>query len=562
MMSDLLCSLRAPLLAGLLILASAAMADERVEELLADFDQSTPGVVIGVVHDGELVFSAAAGMADLRFGVPVETTTRINIGSTAKQFTGLALALLHVRGELSLDDDVRKYVPELPQFEHTVTLRHLLSHTSGYREFLNAEALAGVRIEKGDWMDREAVIATVQRQTELQNRPGDEWNYNNTGFGLLAEVVTRVTGRPYQDWVREEIFEPLGMHDTLFRLSPDEVVTNASTGYIKNDGRYLEGRDIGGALGAGGVYTTVADMARWMVHLGSFELGGEAAQELMTTPFELNDGESSGYGLGLTIDEFRGLDRWQHGGGDIGHLSVFGYLPELDAGYMIFANHSGIDADFIHGVAEAFFGEHLAPREAANDEEPDPAVFTEDNEFTDELFDRYAGRYELEVMPGFIMRFFRDDDRYMIQATGQPAFEITPVSSNTFTQDQVGARFVFHVEEDGGVQELTLHQNGEHRGVRVEEEVTEGRALSEYVGLYMSRELETFYTIAVDDSGQLELGHRRFKPVTLHHAADDRFNGSFPVVSVEFVRDEDGNVRELKAGNVRARNIVFERVVE
>ena len=562
MMSDLLCSLRAPLLAGLLILASAAMADERVEELLADFDQSTPGVVIGVVHDGELVFSAAAGMADLRFGVPVETTTRINIGSTAKQFTGLALALLHVRGELSLDDDVRKYVPELPQFEHTVTLRHLLSHTSGYREFLNAEALAGVRIEKGDWMDREAVIATVQRQTELQNRPGDEWNYNNTGFGLLAEVVTRVTGRPYQDWVREEIFEPLGMHDTLFRLSPDEVVTNASTGYIKNDGRYLEGRDIGGALGAGGVYTTVADMARWMVHLGSFELGGEAAQELMTTPFELNDGESSGYGLGLTIDEFRGLDRWQHGGGDIGHLSVFGYLPELDAGYMIFANHSGIDADFIHGVAEAFFGEHLAPREAANDEEPDPAVFTEDDEFTDEFFDRYAGRYELEVMPGFIMRFFRDDDRYMIQATGQPAFEITPVSSNTFTQDQVGARFVFHVEEDGGVQELTLHQNGEHRGVRVEEEVTEGRALSEYVGLYMSRELETFYTIAVNDSGQLELGHRRFKPVTLHHAADDLFNGSFPVVSVEFVRDEDGNVRELKAGNVRARNIVFERVVE
>ncbi len=562
MMSDLLCSLRAPLLAGLLILASAAMADERVEELLADFDQSTPGVVIGVVHDGELVFSAAAGMADLRFGVPVETTTRINIGSTAKQFTGLALALLHVRGELSLDDDVRKYVPELPQFEHTVTLRHLLSHTSGYREFLNAEALAGVRIEKGDWMDREAVIATVQRQTELQNRPGDEWNYNNTGFGLLAEVVTRVTGRPYQDWVREEIFEPLGMHDTLFRLSPDEVVTNASTGYIKNDGRYLEGRDIGGALGAGGVYTTVADMARWMVHLGSFELGGEAAQELMTTPFELNDGESSGYGLGLSIDEFRGLDRWQHGGGDIGHLSVFGYLPELDAGYMIFANHSGIDADFIHGVAEAFFGEHLAPREAANDEEPDPAVFTEDNEFTDELFDRYAGRYELEVMPGFIMRFFRDDDRYMIQATGQPAFEITPVSSNTFTQDQVGARFVFHVEDDGGVHELTLHQNGEHRGVRVEEEVTEGRALSEYVGLYMSRELETFYTIAVNDSGQLELGHRRFKPVTLHHAADDRFNGSFPVVSVEFVRDEDGNVRELKAGNVRARNIVFERVVE
>lgn len=554
-------SLRLSLLAGLMPLASVTFADSHLDELLSSFNESTPGVLIGVVRDGELVETAVAGMADLRFGVPLEETTLANIGSTAKQFTGMALAMLQERGALSLDDDVRNHIPELPEFEYTVTLHHLLSHTSGYREFINAEALAGVRIEKGDWMDRDAVIATVQRQTELQNKPGDEWNYNNTGYGLLAEVVARVTEQPFPQWVREEIFEPLGMHDTRFRLHADEIIGNAANGYLWSDGNYLEGRDIGGSLGAGGVYTTLADMARWMAHLGRFELGGEDVRELMTTPFQLNNGESSGYALGLGIDQFRGLDRWQHGGGDIGHLSVFDYFPELDAGYMIFANHQDIDADFIHALAEIALGNHLEPRAASNDDATDPVGITDGAEFTDELFDRYAGRYELQAASGFILRFFREQDRYMIQATGQPAFELQPVGANVFTQDQVGARFVFHVEEEGGVRELTLHQNGEHRAVRVEDE-EEGEALdlSAYAGRYLSQELETFYTIAVNDSGQLELRHRRFKPVILNHAADDRFNGGFPVASVDFVRDDGGQVVALKAGNVRARDILFERV--
>ena len=548
-------------LTALLALASVSLAEQPFEELLADFDESTPGVIIGVVRDGELAETAVAGMADLRFGVPLETTSLANIGSTAKQFTGMALALLHVRGELSLDDNVRDHIAELPEFEHPVTLRHLLTHTSGYREFINAEALAGVRIEKGDWMDTDAVIATVQRQTDLQNRPGSEWNYNNTGYGLLAEVVTRVTGTPYPDWVRTEIFEPLGMHDTRFRMQVDEVIPHASTGYTKSDESYLEARDIGGALGAGGVYTTVADMARWMAHLGRFELGGENVRELMTTPFELNDGESSGYALGLMVNRFRGLDRWQHGGGDIGHLSVFDYFPEHDAGYMIFANHHGINADFIHAVAEVVLGDRLEPKATADADPADPVTIGEPTEFSDELFDRYAGRFELEIAPGFIIRFFREDDRYMLQATGQPAFEIQPEAANVFTQDQVGARIVFHVEDDGSVSELTLHQNGEHRAVRVDdEEEAKSLDLSAFAGRYLSQELETIYTIAVTDSDQLELRHRRFKPVPLHHAADDRFNGGFPVVSVEFVRDEDGQVTALKAGNVRARDIVFERV--
>ena len=139
---------RAALLAGLLASGSMVTADDqRPDDLLSDYNESTPGVLIGMVRDGELAETAVAGMADLRFGIPLEATTRVNIGSTAKQFTGMALALLHDRGELSLDDDVREHIPELPEFEHTVRLHHLLSHTSGYREFINARG-AGRRAHR------------------------------------------------------------------------------------------------------------------------------------------------------------------------------------------------------------------------------------------------------------------------------------------------------------------------------------------------------------------------------------------------------------------------------
>lgn len=535
-------------------------ASSQIDALLAKFDDNTPGLVIGHVENGELVFSRAAGMADLRFGIHFEVDTPTNVGSTAKQFTGFALALLHEQGKLSLDDDIRDYFPNLPDFGETVRLRHLVTHTSGYREFLNALALSGRDLVRSDWINADEAISLVERQPVLQNSPGAEWNYNNTGYVLLARVIEQVTDTPFVDWMAQEVFNPLGMESTRVRPAPDRLVPGASTGYRKEGDDYVEARDVGGAPGAGGVYTTLGDMALWMQHLGRFELGGQAVREHMVTAFELSDGESANYGMGLFIDEWRGLTRWQHGGGDMGHLSAFYYFPDLDAGYMVFANHHDFEPGFMSEVGEVFFADHL---EAAGEDESDGTTEVQlveaDEPFVDELFDRYAGQYELVVMPGFILRFFREDDRYMIQATGQPAFEIKPVAASEFTIEVVQARIQFHVDEDGSVDELTLFQNGEHRAVRIEDESEAAVALDDFVGRYFSEELETFYEISVED-GSLELSHRRFGPLTLHHAGDDRFSGGFPVSQVEFIRDDEGNVTALDAGNVRARDIRFERL--
>ncbi len=530
--------------------ASEAELDSAVTELLAAVESEQPGIAVGLVRDGELVVARAVGLADLSFAIPLEIDTPMNIGSTGKQFTGYAVALLHERGQLSLDDDIRDYFPELPDFGETVTLRHLATHTSGYREFLNTLALAGVRIEKGDWIEQEEAIALILRQPELQNSPGAEWNYNNTGYVLLAKVIEQVTETPFADWLTQEVFEPLDMNATQVRSDPTVVLAGAARGYSKDGEEWREARDLGGAPGAGAVYTTVADMARWMKELGSFANGESAVGGMLTEPFE-----GTTYGLGLMIEDWRGQRRWQHGGGDLGHLSEFYYYPDLKAGVMVFANHHELPSGLVTDLTELLIGDAL------QDTKPEEVPGEPGAEFTDAFFDVLAGRYELEAAPGFVLRFFRDDDRYMIQATGQPAFEITPVDAQTFTIDVVDARIVFDVDEDGEVSSLTLFQNGEHRAVRLDEDNNDTAPpnRADFVGRYFSAELEAFYEVDLNED-ELVLRHRRFGPIKLNHEGGDSFGSDFPITSVDFERDEDDQVIGLKAGNQRTRDVWFERV--
>ena len=183
--------------------------EKRVDQLMAAFtSKDIPGAAIAVFRKGRVKFAKAYGMANLTYSIPFTVETLNNIGSTSKQFTAFAIAFLAEDGKLSLDDDVRKHVPELPDFGNTVTIRHLTSHTSGYREFLNTAVLDGRSLAEGDYIRREEIIEMVQRQPELQNDPGAEWNYNNTAFSLLATIVERVTEVKFPEWMEKNVFKP------------------------------------------------------------------------------------------------------------------------------------------------------------------------------------------------------------------------------------------------------------------------------------------------------------------------------------------------------------------
>ncbi|MBX2821152.1 MAG: serine hydrolase, partial [Rhodothermaceae bacterium] len=538
---------------------------ERVDQLLALYDSNdSPGAVVGVVSDGELTFAKGYGRAHLSYDLPFTTETVTNIGSTSKQFTAFSIALLAERGHLSLDDDVRDYIPELPDFGSVVTLRHMMTHTTGYREFLNLIAMTGRQLGKGEFIDRDELIEVVQRQPELQNEPGAEWNYNNTAFGLLTIVVERVTGEEFQDWMKENVFEPLDMHHTMFRKTQDTIVPNSSMGYINGEGGgYVEASDLGGAMGAGGLYTTVGDLAKWMANYHNAVVGNAETMKAMTTRYVLTDGDTTEYGLGLFIDEQSGLKRIQHGGADIAHRSMFMYFPEINSGVVALSNY-GSFLNPAGEIAELFFADRMMQDEPVvmTQNEESVAAFNPDD-YEPEAFDEFAGRYELEVAPGFILTFRRDGENLYTQATGQEELEISPTSDSTFKLKAVEASLTFHREVDGSVKSLTLHQNGHHIANRLADEPWKPSEadLASYSGRYFSEELETFYDVMVEDSA-LVITQRRLDNINLTPTKEDLFRGSYPIVEVTFTRDDAGSVDGLLVSNVRSRGIRFDKNAE
>ena len=527
------------------------------DQLLSAYDgDDSPGVVVSVFRDGETLFSRAYGMANLTYGIPFEVETRSNIGSTSKQFTAFAVMLLAERGELSLDDDVREHIPELPDFDEMVTVRHLLTHTSGYREFLNLMILTGRRLDHGDFIDRKEIIEIVQRQPELQNSPGSEWNYNNTGYGLLAVIVERISGQTFPEFMEENVFGPLGMTRTLVRPSPEHIVEGKAEGYTPAPGGYLVIGDLGGALGAGGIYSTVGDLQKWVENFASAEVGSSEIFDQMMTPFVLTNGDSTGYGFGLFIDEQGGLTRIQHAGADVAHRSQLAYYPQINAGITTQSNHAGFDGSITFRLAEAFFGADMESDEAGDTIE---AVAFDVENYDSESFDVYAGRYSLDVAPTFVLTFFREGDTLFTQATGQPRAEIVPTSDSTFSLLVVDASVTFHRNDDGEVDALTLHQGGDNRATRLHDELWEATAeeLSGYAGRYFSEEIETFYDVIVEDE-KLVLKQRRMDDKTLTPGAVDMFTAGG--TEVTFERDSENRVIGLSVSNGRTRGVKFHRV--
>ena len=553
--------MRLALLAVLLLAPVAAAQPESPEavarEVLAGRTGDVPGAVVAVVLGGEIVYQEAFGLADLAHGVPMTVDTRSNIGSTSKPFTAYAVGLLAERGALSLDDDVRDFVPELPDFGETVTLRHLLTHTSGYRDFLNLLLLAGgVDIQAGAPVSRDEVIRAVQNQPALQNTPGAEMMYNNTGFALAALVVERVTGEPFGDWMEANVFAPNGLTETVVPRDARAVVPRSAEGYQRAESGWLRAPDsgAGAGIGAGGLYTTVGDLARWMAVL---QTGGDHPDVVrqMATPNVLPSGTVTDYGLGLFVDTLGGVARRGHGGGDMGHTSAFMLFPELDGGVIVLSNTPDRVEAMAEEIARAFF--------------PDawPALAEAEVDFDDALFDAYVGDYALDVRPDFVLSVRRAaGGGYETQATGQPAFAIKPLADTTFAPTAFEARLDFHRDPDGVVRALTLTQGQPVRATRVEAAtptaaVTERLDPAPYLGRYYSDETETFFSVAEVD-GALVLRHRRAGDDPLRRTDGDAFRSRM-LRGIAFERDASGAVTAfvMDAGG-RARDIRFERVPE
>ena len=534
------------------------------DQIMARFDgPESPGAAVRVWRNGRTLYSETYGMANLTYGLPFEEDTPTNIGSTSKQFTAFAIMLQADRGKLSLDDDIRTHLPELPEFEETIQVRHLITHTSGLREALNLLRMSGRRLDRADWVERSEHIDVVQRQPALQNAPGAEWNYNNTAFTLAATIVERTSGQDFHVFMADNVFEPLGMTGTMVRPSPHHLVPNQSEGYTPTAEGYSQPGDLGSAVGAGAVYSTIADLQTWVENYANPRVGTRAIFDEMMTSFVLSDGEETGYGYGLYVDEQGGLKRIRHGGSDLGHRSMLAYYPEINAGITVQSNHAQFSSGVAFELAEVFFrdameteDEEEAAAEAAREFDPDS--------YDPEDFDKFVGRYAVDASPGLIFAFARDGNTIYGHPMGQQRREMVPVSDSTFRLAESEASVTFLRGEDGAVEAAMLHQSAgldllttRLAGDAPDQWEPVAEDLADFTGRFFSEEIETFYTFAVKDD-ELVMHQRRRDMVALTPGEQDNFSGAG--MSFAFERDRNGQVIGFYVSNVRTRDVRFGRV--
>jgi len=524
----------------------ATTPEGKVDQLVAAHDAAgRPGGVVAVIRGGEVEFVRAFGTAHLTHGVPVRPETVFNIGSVSKQFAGIFFAMMAEEGRLSLDDDVREYAPELPDFGPAVTLRHLLNHTSGYREVYGVLGMQG-RSVAGDILERQDAIDVVRNQPALQFPPGSRHLYNSTAYVILTTIAERISGRPYPDWMQEHVFGPLGMTSTMIERVPGEVIPGSAYSYTNTmHGGYREDFESYAYYGATDVYTNVYDLARWMRNFRTSELGGPGVMRRMLERSVLAGGDTLDYTLGISRDRHLGMDIVQHGGATGGYRALLYYYPEIDAGVVAMANSGAVNiGEIVEGAAEAFFAEHARP-----EAEPDPPAA---GAASAAAMDAAAGTFWAAGSGPLVLT--RTESGLDFRMPGGRAGTLVPLDDSSFAVDH----------------RVTLRTRGAAGGVmlirgqgavpfRRFDPAPAGTDLAAYAGRYFSEELETFYDVSVED-GALVLTHRRLGRIPLRPVARDLFAGPWPARGVEFARDAAGGVAGFSVTEGRSFGIGFRRV--
>ena len=335
-----------------------------VDATFARWTATTPGCAVGVGVNGKSVLERAYGMADLERGVANAPDTIFEAGSVSKQFTAAAVLLLARDGKLSIDDPVRKYVPEVPDYGVPLTIRHMLTHTSGLRDWGSVEAIAG-------WpRDTRAnthahVLEIVSRQKALNFTPGTDWSYSNTGYNLAAIIVSRVSGQTFADFSRDRLFRPLGMTHTSWRDDYTRIVKGRAVAYDSTPDGYHEDMPFENVHGNGGLLTTVGDLLRWNENFVTPAVGDAAFLKEEQTPGRFNDGRAHDYAFGLYVRPWRGVPEVSHSGSTAGYRAFLARYPDQHLSVAVLCNAGDANAtQYAHAVAEAYLGGVLKPAAA------------------------------------------------------------------------------------------------------------------------------------------------------------------------------------------------------
>ncbi|MDQ3714061.1 MAG: beta-lactamase family protein [Acidobacteriota bacterium] len=519
-------------------------AAKKADAFLSQWDKNDmPGCGVGAVRDGKLIYKRAFGMANLDYDVPNTASTLFNLASASKPFTAMSIALLAQQGKLSLDDDIRKYVPEIPKYDQTVTIRHLIHHTGGIREYQALVFFSGLSPDNA-YSDK-AILNILARQKNISFAPGAKYQYSNSGYFLLGIIVARVSGKSLRAFAEENIFKPLGMKNTRFYDNRFEVVKNRAHGYRVGSDKSIRARSsLYDLVGAGGLLSNVEDLSLWNQNFYEPKVGNKELSQLLTTPGILNSGEKMDYSFGLFHNEYKGLPVIKHSGNIAsGYRAQIVSFPEQKFTAIALCNNTAIFPSIIaEKLADIYLEgqiKSVAPSQKTVAESLLQAIALPEKEAQ-----RYAGIYaHLESGRSFKLSFkggklintglFRNEipvtaisENRLLVVDGNGMTELNPVFNKSGTVSEI------RILTKSGKPDIF---------VPVKPSFDSPEALSAYAGTYYSDEFNADYKILQKDNNfVLQIGEGFEAPLTA--AYTDVFTTAGGQINLVFTRGENGKI--------------------
>jgi CubicO group peptidase (beta-lactamase class C family) len=533
----------------------------KIDTMIAQMGLSsvTPGGVVGIIKDGRLIFEKAYGLANFETKEPNRTSTLFNLGSISKQFTAAAVLLLAKEKKLSLKDDIRKYLPDFPDYGYTITIENLIHHTSGIRSFDVIRMMAGILYSKETYEEDYSLIV---KQKSLNFKPGDEYLYSGSGYVLLAKIIEKTSGMKFSKFIEERIFRPIGMYQTFIYDNPDKIIKNSAAGHIwggeekfKKSG-YLNITFIG----AGNEYSCIEDFLQWDNNFYKNKLGDWDFNKEMTTLTTLNNCDTCNYAFGLEISEHKGLKTISHGGGTGDFSAQYIQIPPEKFAVVCLFNIPADITGLAYKITDLFVKGNPQPVVAK--------IQPEKVKVDSSVLQKYAGKY-FDEKYWIEATITKDGDHLVFDAPYQGRFELYASSDTsffvTFTDD---LKFIFSKDVKGEIAKATIIQGNQkfyltYLGTNVFP--LKAEQLSQYAGDFYCEEIDVTYPVLFKDNklyvkfpeSTAQFCKTKVESELISEHAD---YFASPVSGFQFTRNTKNEISGFIIKDVgRVRNLVFSK---
>ncbi len=538
-----------------LLLSGVSVAQKKPDSLALKMDalfekynnKTGAGLAAGIVQNGKVIFKKGYGLANLEYDIPNTSSSIFDIASVSKQFAGLAISMLVQEGKLSLTDDIHKYLPEVPDFGKTITINHLVHHTSGLRDWPEGLNVAGWRWD--EVFSFEDIQRMVKHQKELDFEPGSKYSYSNTGYNLLALIVEKVTGKSFREWTDANIFTPLQMNSSHFLDDHSKLIKNMAYSYYKEGNEYHKNMTGLTALGSSSLFTNVDDLCKWVIHFDAQVTAKNPVYLRMLETVPLNNGDKNTYAFGLGLGEAGGLKTVTHTGGWASYATVIMNFPDEKLSIILLGNSGGFNSrGSAIDVAKVILKKKFKSDAAQSDDSKNlPTV-----KLNETVAKKQEGTYQLGE--GWYVTLKLENGVLMTQANGEPAFPTLPKSDSVIWIDGYSSSMTFIKDKTGTVTSLRYRGNVAPKVTPLK---TDFPALEKYAGTYYSEEFGTEYKIDYINN-QLVMHHMRLGDFAIlpDLVAPDAFRSDMGILKFD---SENGKITGFRLSRGRIKNIKFDR---